>query len=164
MRPDPIINIEESYVRDRMMCAYMFMCRLAFGRLWPLTLAMLIYVPPIIYMYLTFQFHWHDSGTYLNVINNLFERREFYYYDWNMDIFNQHFEPVFYILSPLVHLTRSLFLLVLFYSLAFATSAWLYYKFAKELLGSSSLAALCYLTLVANPYFMAANFTPTTTY
>jgi hypothetical protein len=36
----------------------------------------------------------------------------------------------------------------------------LYYKFAKELLGSSSLAALCYLTLVVNPYFMAANLYP----
>ena len=48
MRLDPMINIEESYVRNRMKCAWMFMYRLAFGRLWPLTLAMLIYVPPII--------------------------------------------------------------------------------------------------------------------
>ena len=143
-----------------MKCAWMFMRRLTCGRLWPLPLAMLIYVPPIIYMYLTFQFHWHDSGSHFNAINNLFERGEFYYYDWNMDIFNIHFVPVFYVLSPLVHLTRSLFFLVLFYSLAFATSAWLYYKFAKEILGSSSLAALCYLTLVVNPYFMVANLYP----
>jgi uncharacterized membrane protein len=143
-----------------MKCAWMFMCQLTCGRLWPLTLATPIYVLPIIYMYLTFQFHWHDSGTYLNVINNLFEHGEFYYYDWNMDIFNQHFEPIFYVLSPLIHLTRSLFFLVLFYSLAFATSAWLYYKFAKEILGSSPLAALCYLILVVNPYFMVANLYP----
>ena len=155
-----VINIEMSYVRGRIKCAWMFVYRLAFGRLWPLMLAMLIYVLPIIYMYLTFQFHWHDSGTLLNVINNLFERGEFYYYDWNTDIFNFHFVPVFYVLSPLVHLTRSLFFLVLFYSLAFATSAWLYYKFAQEILGSSSLAALCYLTLVVNPYFMVANLYP----
>ena len=155
-----VINIEKSYVIGKIKCAWMFVYRLAFGRLWPLTLATLIYVLPIIYMYLTFQFHWHDSGTFLNVINNLFERGEFYYYDWNTDIFNFHFVPVFYVLSPLVHLTRSLFFLVLFYSLAFATSAWLYYKFAKEILGSSSLAALCYLTLVVNPYFMVANLYP----
>ena len=82
----PVINIEKSYVRGRIKCAWIFMCRLGFGRLWPLTLATLIYVLPIIYMYLTFQFHWHDSGTFLNVINNLFERGEFYYYDWNTDI------------------------------------------------------------------------------
>ena len=75
-------------------------------------------------------------------------------------IFNNHFTPFFYVLSPLVHLTRSLFFLLLLYSLAFATSAWLYYKFAKEILGSSSLAALCYLTLVVNPYFMVANLYP----
>jgi uncharacterized membrane protein len=155
-----VINIENSYVIGKMKCAWMFVYRLAFGRLWPLTLATPIYVLPIIYMYLTFQLHWHDSGTYLNVINNLFERGGFYYYDWNMDIFNQHFEPVFYVLSPLVHLTRSLFFLVLFYSLTFATSAWLYYKFAQEVLGSSSLAVLCYLTLVVNPYFIVANLYP----
>jgi uncharacterized membrane protein len=155
-----LTNIEKSYVIGKIKCSSRFIYRLALGRLWPLTLATLIYVPPIIYMYLTFQFHWHDSGTFLNVINNLFERGEFYYYDWKTDIFNFHFVPVFYILSPLVHLTSSLFLLVLFYSLTFATSAWLYYKFAQEILGLSSLAALCYLTLVANPYYMVANLYP----
>ncbi len=155
-----VINIEMSYVIGKIKCAWMFVYRLAFGRLWPLTLATLIYVLPTIYMYLTFQFHWHDSGTFLNVLNNLFERGEFYYYDWNTDIFNFHFVPVFYVLSPLVHLTRSLFFLVMFYSVAFATSAWLYYKFAQAILGSSSLAALCYLTLVVNPYFMVANLYP----
>jgi len=143
-----------------MKCSLMSMGRLVFDRLWPLALAVPIYVLPTIYMYLTFQLHWHDSGTWLNAINNLFERGEFYYYDANMDIFNIHFMPIFYVLSPLVHLTRSLFFFLLLCSLAFATSAWLYYKFAKEILGSSSLAALCYLTLVANPYFMVANLYP----
>jgi uncharacterized membrane protein len=160
MRLDPMINIEEYYVGDRMKGAWMFMCRLSCGRLWPLTLATPIYVLPIIYMYLTFQIHWHDSGTLLNIINNLFERGEFYYYDWNTNYFNNHFTPFFYVLSPLVHLARSLFFLLLLFALAFAASAWLYYKFAKEVLGSSLPAALCYLTLVTNPYFMAANLYP----
>jgi uncharacterized membrane protein len=155
-----VINSGNSYVIGKIKRAWMYVYRLAFGRLWPLTLATLIYVPPVIYMYLTFQCHWHECGVLINVINNLFERREFYYYDWNMDYFNVHFVPFFYILSPLVHLTRSLFFLLLLCSLAFATTAWLYYKFVEEILGSSSLAALCYLTLVANPYFMVANLYP----
>jgi uncharacterized membrane protein len=121
---------------------------------------MLIYVPPVVYTYLTFQCHWHECGVLINIINNLFERGEFYYYDWNMDYFNVHFAPFFYLLSTPVHLARSLFFLLLLYSLAFATSAWLYYKFSQEILGSSSLAALCYLTLVTNPYFMVANLYP----
>lgn len=160
MSVEPIIDTEESYGRDRMEFSWTSVYRPAFNQLRPLMLAMLIYITPIIYMYLTFQFHWHDSGSHLNAINNLFERGKFYYYDWDMDIFNIHFVPVFYVLSPVVHLTRSLFLLVLFYSLVFATSAWLYYKFAREILCSWSLAPLCYLTLAVNPYFMVANLYP----
>jgi uncharacterized membrane protein len=133
---------------------------MALGQLWPLTLATLIYVPPVMYMYLTFQCHWHECGVLLNIINNLYERGEFYYYDWNMDYLNNHFTPFFYVLAPLVHLTRSLFFLLLICSLAFAISAWLYYKFAQEILGSSSLAGLCYFTFVTNPYFMVANLYP----
>jgi uncharacterized membrane protein len=147
-------------VIGKMKGAWMFVYRLPFSRLWPLALATPIYVLPIMYMYLTFQIHWHDSGTLLHIINNLFERGEFYYYDWNTDYFNNHFTPFFYVLSPLVHLARSLVFLLLLFSLSLATSAWLYYKFAKEVLGSSSLATLCYLTLVTNPYFMAANLYP----
>jgi uncharacterized membrane protein len=153
-------QLQKSYVLGKIRCAWIFVYRPAFGRLWPLTLATLIYVPPIIYMYLTFQCHWHECGVLINVINNLFERGEFYYYDWNMDYLNNHFTPFFYVLSPLVHFTRSLFFLLLLCALAFATSAWLYYKFTQEILGSSSLAALCYLTFVTNPYLMVANLYP----
>jgi uncharacterized membrane protein len=140
--------------------SWMSVYRLAFGQLWPLMLAILIYVTPIIYLYLTFQCQWHDCGTLINVINNLFERGEFYYYDWNMDYLNNHFTPFFYVLSPLVYLSRSLFVLLLLFSLAFAISSWLYYKFAQEILSSSSLSALCFLTFVTNPYFMVANLYP----
>ena len=78
-------QLQKSYVLGKIKCAWMFVYRPAFGRLWPLMLTTPIYVLPIIYMYLTFQFHWHDSGSHFNAINNLFERGEFYYYDWNMD-------------------------------------------------------------------------------
>jgi Predicted membrane protein (DUF2079) len=140
-----------------MKCALRFVCRLACGRLWPLMLAVLIYVLPVIYMYLTFQCHWHDWGALLNIINNLFERGYFYSYDWDLDHLNVHFTPFFYVLSPFVHLSRSLFFYVLLHALVFATSAWVYHQFAKEVLRSSSLAGLCYFTLVVNPYFMAGN-------
>jgi uncharacterized membrane protein len=140
-----------------MKCAGMVVFRLAVGRLWPLMLAVLIYVLPVTYMYLTFQCHWHDWGALLNIINNLFERGYFHSYDWGLDHLNVHFTPFFYVLSPFVRLSRSLFFYVLLHALVFATSAWVYHQFAKEVLHSSSLAALCYFTLVVNPYFMAGN-------
>ena len=128
-----------------------------FGHLWPLTLAVLVCVLPTTYGYLTFQYQWQDAGALLHIINNLFERGYFHSYDWGFDHLKLHFTPFFYVLAPLVHLTRSLFFFSLLHALACAISAWLYYKFAKAILGSSLLGALCYFTLLTNPYFMAAN-------
>jgi uncharacterized membrane protein len=139
---------------------WVFLCMRACSHLWPLALATLIFVLPIIYLYLTFQCHWHDCGALLNIINNLFERGYFYSYDWGRDHFNVHFTPFFYMLSPFVYLSRGLFFYLLLHALAFAATAWVYHKFAKQVLDSSSLAALCYFTLVVNPYFMASNLYP----
>jgi uncharacterized membrane protein len=153
-------QLQKSYVIGTIKCAWMAVYRLAFGQLWPLTLAALVCVLPTSYMYLTFQYHWHDAGALLHMINNLFERGYFYSYDWGRDHLNVHFTPFFYVLAPLVHLTRSLFFFLLLHALACATSAWLYYKFIQKILGSSSLSALCYLTFATNPYFMVANLYP----
>jgi uncharacterized membrane protein len=85
-------------------CAWILLYRIAFVRLWPLMLGILIYTIPVIYLYMTFQCHWHDCGALLNIINNLFERGYFYSYDWGRDHFNVHFTPFFYLLSPFVFL------------------------------------------------------------
>jgi uncharacterized membrane protein len=137
--------------------ARIFLCILDLGQLWPLMLATPIFVLPIIYVYLTFQCYWHDCGHLLDIINNLFERGYFYSYDWDMDHLNVLFTPFFYMLSPFVYLSRGLFFYLLLHAIAFAACAWAYHKFAKEILGLPSLAALCYFTLIINPYFMASN-------
>jgi uncharacterized membrane protein len=136
------------------------LCGLAFSQLWPLALATPIFVLPILYLYLTFQCHWHDCGALLNIINNLFDLGYFHSFDWSRDHFNVHFTPFFYLLSPFVYLSRGLFFYLILHALAFAGNAWVYHKYAEQLLGPGSLAVLVYLSLIANPYFMAANLYP----
>ena len=135
----------------------MFLRMVDFRQLWPLMLATPIFVLPIIYVYLTFQCYWHDCGALFYIINNLSDRGYFYSYDWDMDHLNVLFTPFFYMLSPFIYLSRGIFFYLVLHAIAFAAGAWVYHKFAKEILGSSSLAALCYFALVTNLYFMASN-------
>jgi uncharacterized membrane protein len=156
----PSIDDIRSHARAHMKRMQGLLLKLDFGQFWPLVLATPIFVLPVIYLYLTFQCHWHDCGALLNIINNLFERGYFHSYDWGRDHFNVHFTPFFYILSPFVYFSRGLFFYLILHALAFVTSTWVYHKFAEQVLGPGSLAVLSFLTLVANPYFMASNLYP----
>src|SRR5919108_94616 len=117
-------------------------CLLTSSQFWPFLLAIPTFAVPIIYIYLTFQCHWHDCGALFKIFNNLFEYGYFHSYDWGQDHFNVHFTPFFYILALFISIGRSLFFYMLLHALSFAASGWLYYKFAKNVLSSSSLAVL----------------------
>ncbi len=65
------------------------------------------WIPPYL-QFRNLDFAWHDQGHLFTIITNLFRKGYFYSPDWQIDHFNVHFTPIFYLIAPILHLSENL--------------------------------------------------------
>lgn len=125
--------------------------------------SLLFFWTPTFLQYRNLNLAWADQGQLFAIVTNLFIKGNFYSYDWQMDHFNIHFTPFFYILSVILHYTyEHILTFISLHSLAESFAVLGLYKLSETILKDRGLALVpCFFFLLnryTNTYNLYTHF------